>query len=417
MNRFKYRDNAGNYKEGEVRLEDYEAAMSRNMRTSAFVNAKYPDANPAYGSAWDQALTYNGIYPKGDPKLGILPTSVHEILSGQCMAKMSGAQLAGGATITSVNGPIGQSTPATRIFFPEVVMSIMDEYLRGNYDQEQSVYDSMFAVTDSIAADTFTVPMINTTAPSEQDARSISENAMPTNMVSISASQKSYALDQWSIGLQISEKAQRDINVDIVSIILREQAEGQRRRQLWRDLNRIVVGNIDSGEKALVPVDFKCTYDSTAGAGKITQKGWLEVMSDPDRIYEYDFVLGDMQAYMDWQNRDGRPIATDPATTGNTGNAGNYGLNAADLRLLNFRTMAPGFLRVPNGVVTTKTMLLLDSRYALRRVISTNASYSAIQEMVMQRTTAMRFDGASFVHRLRETAFLWLDYTNDAACS
>ena len=101
----------------------------------------------------------------------------------------------------------------------------------------------------------------------------------------------------------------------------------------------------------------------------------------------------------------------------NTGNAGNYGLNTSDVELINFRTMAPKFLRVPDGLVTTKSMCLFDSRYALRRVISTNAAYSAIQEMVMQRTTAMRFDGASFVNRLREEAFMLLDYTNDAACS
>jgi hypothetical protein len=419
MNKFRYRDHAGNIKDGEVRLEDYEMAMSRNMRTSAFVNAKYPDADPRFGTAWSQALKYNGIYPKAEPQFGILPSSVHEILSGQCATKMAGTQLAGG-TITSVNGPIGNSTPSTRIFFPELVLSIMDEYLQGMYDQEMSAYNSMFAITESVQSDIFTVPVINTTAPQAQDPTASSENAMPVNMVSISASQKSYAMSSWSIGLQISEKAQRDASIDLVSIILREQAEGQRRRQLWRDLNRVVIGNIDSGEKSLTPVDFKCTYDTTAAANTLTQKGWLGVLSDPDRIWEYDMILGDLQAYMDIQNRVGRPIATDPTATSaglNTGNAGTYGLNVADIEMINFRTMAPKFLRVPDGLVTTRTMCLFDTRYALRRVVATSAPFSAVQDMVMQRTTQMRFDGASFVNRLREEAFLWLDYSNDAACS
>jgi hypothetical protein len=416
---FKYKNNAGAICDGEVRLEDYQLAMSRGMRTSAFVNAKYPDADPRFGSAWDQALKYNGIYPKGEPKFGILPSTVHEILSGQCATKMAGVQIAGGS-IVSPNSPIGQSTPSTRLFFPETVLQIMDEYLRGEYMEEASAYNALFAVTESIAGDVFTAPLINTTAPAAQDSRPISENSLPTNMVSITASQNSYAINQVSIGLQLSDKAAKDASLDLVSIILREQAAGEQRRMLWRDLNRVVTGNPDSGESPLTPVDFKCTYDSTAAANTITQKGWLAVMSDPDRIYEYDMILGDLQAYQDIQNRAGRPLATDPtlpASGINTGNAGNYGLDVANPQLINFRTMSPRFLRVPDGLITTRTMCLLDTRYALRRVISSSVAYSAIEAMVLQRSTMMRFDSGSFVHRLRESALLWLDYTNDAACS
>lgn len=415
---FKYRDNAGNIKDGQVTLEDYRAAMSRNMRTSAYINTKYQDADPRFGSAWDQALKYNGIFLKEDPKYGILPSTIGDIMSGDCAAKLQGFQMAGyqlaGGTIASVNGPVGGSTPATRLFFGEIVLGIMDQYLRGDYTQEMTEFNKMFAVTESIPGEVFTIPKIDTTAPSAQDSRPIAENTMPTNMVTITASQVSYALNAWSIGLQISEKAQRDVSIPLVSIILQEQADGEMKRHLWRSLNRIVTGNPDAGESALTSVSFKNGgYDSTAAANTITQAGWLKVLSDPDRIHEYDYIIGDFDAYVAIQNRTGRPLAFDPTTSGlNTGNAGNYPLDTGTPRLINFGTMNPAFLRTPDGVIQAKSMLLLDSRRALRRVISTSAAYSAIENMVLQRVSVMRFDGASFIHRMRPESLLWLDYSN-----
>jgi hypothetical protein len=417
---FKYRDQSGNVKEGQVSLDDYRAAMSRNMRTSAYINAKYQDADPRFGNAWEQALKYNGIFTKEDPQYGILPTTVGEIMSGDCVNKMQGFQMAGfqlaGGTIASVNGPIGGSTPATRIFFPEVVLAIMDQYLRGDYTQEMNEWNKMFAVTETIPSEVFTIPKIDTTAPAAQDSRPITENSLPTNMVSITSSQVSYAMNSWSIGLQISEKAQRDVSIPLVSIILQEQADGEMKRHLWRSLNRIVTGNPDAGESALTPVSFKNDgYDSGAAANTITNSGWLSVLSDPDRIHEYDYILGDFDAYLAIMNRSGRPLAYDPTVPANginTGNAGSYGLDAGTPRLINFGTMNPAFMRTPTGVITNKSMLLMDSRRALRRVISSQAAYSAIENMVLQRVSVMRFDGASFIHRMREESLLWLDFSN-----
>jgi hypothetical protein len=416
---FRYRDHGGNVKEGQVALEDYRHAMSRNMRTSAYINTKYQDADPRFGSAWEQALKYNGIFTKEDTQYGIVPTTIGEAMSGDCVAKLQGFQMAGmqmaGGTISSVNGPIGGSTPATRVFMPEVFLSMMDEFLRADLSPELNEFNKMFAVTESINSEIFTIPKIDTTAPASQDSRPTSENALPANMVSITASQVSYAMSSWSLGLQISEKAQKDVSIPLVSIILQEQAEGEMKRHLWKSLNRIVTGNPDAGESALTPVDFKATYDTSAAANTITQAGWLNVLSDPNRIHEYDYILGDMDAYVAIQNRTGRPLMYDPTTTGvNTGNAGNYPLDTGTPRLINFGTMNPAFLRTPTGVIQNKSLLLMDSRRSLRRVVSTSAAYSAVENMVLQRVSVMRFDGASWIHRMRPESLLWLDFSNDS---
>lgn len=413
---FKYRDSAGNVKPGYMQLEDYQLGTRTRMGASAVVNARHRDADPAFGTAFEQGMKYLGIYPKGDPKFGILPTTIGEILSGECMSKLSGIQAATmqmGGTVVSPMNPTGGSTPATRIFFPEVVMNIMETSLRADYGMEESAWNRMFAVDQSIAGPVFVQPTIDTSAPAMQDSRPISQNALPTNMVSISASQTAHAMSTVSIGLQISDEAMQHTTIDLVGTIVREQAMGARLRRLFRDLGRVVTGNPDAGESALTDVGFKATYDSAAAATTITHKGWLKVLFDPDRVYGFDFILGDMDAYLAIQNRTGRPIAFDPTTSGiNTGNAGTYGLDTGTPVPLNFATSSPSFLICPSGVIPANTVVLFDSRYALSRVTNVNAAYSAVEQLVLQRASAMRFDMAEFVYRLRTAAFLRVNYTN-----
>lgn len=59
---FKYRDSSGNIKEGTLSLEDYRIAADHNMRTSAVVNSRHSDADPQFGSAFEQGAKYLGIF-------------------------------------------------------------------------------------------------------------------------------------------------------------------------------------------------------------------------------------------------------------------------------------------------------------------------------------------------------------------
>ena len=53
---FKYRDSSGNLKNGYMALEDYQHASNNNMRASGVVNARHADADPQYGSAFEQGM-------------------------------------------------------------------------------------------------------------------------------------------------------------------------------------------------------------------------------------------------------------------------------------------------------------------------------------------------------------------------
>ncbi len=408
---FKYRDSSGNIKEGYMTLDDYRLAADHNMRAAAVVNARHSDADPNFGSAFQQGCKYLGIFPKGDRKYGIMPTTIKHILDGTCTQQMSGFQLAGG-TIVSPKGPIGGSTPASRLFFPEIVLGFIEEELQGSYGPEQAAFDQMFAINNAITSEVWTQPVINTTAPQAQDARIIGQNSLPTNMVSITASQSSKALGAVSIGLQISEAAMRDATVDLVAIIVREQAMGQRMRNLWRDLNAVITGNVDAGETAITPTDFT-DYDANAGAGEVTHAGYLKLLWDPNRIYNFNMLFGTLESYLAIERRSGRPLAYDPNTgTVNLGNEGSYGLNPGNPTLINFATSTPRYLVVPDGVVPANQWVMIDTRYALMRVTNVAANYAATEQQILTRSSFFRFDLSEFVCRFREDAIKVIDFSN-----
>jgi hypothetical protein len=409
---FKYRDSSGNIKTGYMSLDDYRLAADHNMTASSVVNARHADADPNFGSAFEQGMKYLGIFPKGDRKYGILPTTIRQIVDGTCTQQMSGFQLAGGNSIVSPKAPIGGSTPASRIFYPEIILSTLESELTADYGMEESAWNSMFAMNSSITSEVWTQPMINTTAPQSQDMRPIGQNQLPASMVSITSSQTSKALGAISIGLQISEQASRDATVDLISIIVREQAMGQRMRQLWRDLNQVITGNADAGESAITPTDFT-DFDANAGAGEITHVGWTKCLWSPDRIYNWDMMFGPLDSYLAIERRSGRPLAYDPATSGvNVGNAGTYGINPGNPTLINFATAQPRYLVVPDGVVPANQFVQLDSRYALARVTNVAAAFSAIEQMVLQRSMAMRFDISEMTYRLRAESIRVIDFSN-----
>jgi len=408
--KFTYRNTAGNFVEGEISLHDYEMAAQLGVRTSQVINAKYPDCDATLGTAWEQGRKSVGIFRKDQPELGIRSTTVREILNGDCMRNAGLMQLSGGS-IVAPSVPVGGSTPTSLYFLPETILETVEENLQADYGPEMAMFERLIADSLSIAGPVYTQPVINTEAPEEHDARPIAQNSLPRNLVSISASQTSRTVPTEAMGLQISDQAVQLSTLNLVSIILQKQMLGAKKRMLWRDISALVSGNKDAGEIALTAKPIT-DYDSSAGAGVITQKSMLNILYRPDRIHQYDAVLCTLDDYMAIQNRSGRPLMFDPKTTGtNTGDAGSYGLDVTIASPANFAQLGvPMVFIVPDGLWAAQQMLFLDTRYALRRVTNTLASYSAIQAQILQRSNFMRFDVGLIIHRLFEDAFLLVDY-------
>ena len=410
---FKYRDSSGNLKEGFFSLDDYRIAANNNMSASMVVNARHSDFDPTYGSAFHQGQAYLGIFPRGIPERGIIATSVREVLDGTCASKLSGLQLATGATIVSPNTPVGNSTPVTRLWFAETIRDFIESEMQADYGMEEAAFNGMFAINETINSEVWTQPVIDTTAPGAQDFKPIAQNSLPTQMISISASQTSKALGAVSLGLQISDQALRSASFPLVATIVQSQARGSRIRTLFRALNDVIVGNKDAGESALTPVSFKTAFDTTAAANTITHSGYVRMLWNPERTYFWDYMIGRLDTYLSIENRVGRPIGFDPKTSGlNSGNEGNYGINPGNPQLLNFAASPPKFLAVPEGVIPAYQMLMLDSRDALMRVTNVAANYAETERQVMQRTNFWRWDFSEIIVRFREEALALIDFSN-----
>jgi len=409
--KFKYVNTSGNVQEGELKLEDYKTAAKLGMSVSGYLNAKYRDADPKYGTAWEQGLQTLGIHLKDDPSRGIRATTVEQLMEGTTIQMAGEGTNVPGGTIVAPSGST-TSSPSTRVFFPEVILQTMQEKLLEDYSQEMQIWGNMIAMRETIDSEVYIQPKIDVTNPRAERSTPISQNALPHNMISITASETSKAVPTVSIGLQISEQAQRRASVDLVTTILAQAAEGERLANLWSDISKVVSGNVDAGESALTAT-LGTTFDTGFTGGAVTQKGWLKMLYNQDRKVTYDSIICDLDSFLAIQNRSGRPLVYDPSTAGpNVGALGTYGLNV-EPNLLNWSVGVPNVMIVPDGTIPASHLLAFDSRYALREVVNASAAYSATEEMVLQRTSVFRFDTARLLERMydSEGVFLYVDFS------
>jgi len=391
-------------KQGQLTLEDYRTASENGMSVSQLLALKYPDADvEKYGSVFKQGQQSLGIYTKAIPERGILATTVGDMLSGKIKPAMAGGSLSGGGT--GIVAPSQQgTTPSTRVFFPETVLQIINDTLYGNQDLEQQVWNSMISGTETIPTEMFTQPKINTSAPRAVDSAPISQNALPRTMVSITTSETAKSITTNSIGLQISQQALQRTSLDLLGIIFAQQAAGESQRDLWRDITAIKAGNLDTGDAALSVADFN-SYDSAATTGVVTQKGWLKFLWDPTRAIQIDSIITDLDTFLAIQQRTGRPVIYDPNTGG--ASVGNVGTALLDVtpQQANINIPEPRVLIVDTSVLGANIIMGFDSRFAIRQVVNASASYSATEEMVMQRSNFFRVDWGRMAYRLYDTAF------------
>jgi hypothetical protein len=127
---------------------------------------------------------------------------------------------------------------------------------------------------------------------------------------------------------------------------------------------------------------------------------WLNSNGKKRRI---DWVVTDILGALAIQNRSGRPVIV--------------GDNGTSVRInTNERVANPTWNDEVNVFITDDanwpagTVMGIDSRYAIQRVTSTNASYEATENFVLRRSTAMRFDYGSLSRRLYNDAFECLTF-------
>lgn len=374
-------DRTGQQQEFTPTLEMYRDAYAQGLTLPQYLERQV-SVDQSYGTAFEQVLASEGLFLRRDKTTGLRPPTMHQVLDGG-MDRSMGVTRPDGSQALTVAG---------RLLFPAVLMQLIESQLMDDWSSYEGVYNRMVAVTDPVSSPRADQPIINLTAPRTSLAQPIAQGAEPISMVGISLSDKSYRIPTFSIGFEITDEAAKSSAVDLVGIALREQAIGQRIALINTSLSQMINGDPDLGMTALT-AENASTYDAAITAGVMTNKGWVKWLRKDWTKLTIDWVICDIDTYLAIEQRTNRPtIFTD------TGN---------DMRLTSMPQAAnpgiPGsvnFFIVDNSLIGTNTLVGIDSRKAIRKVVYTEGSYSAVENFVLRKTSAMRFDFAEASFRM-----------------
>lgn len=378
-------DASGQRQEFTPKLEHYAEAFGKGLSLRQYYTQTLPTDEDKYGNAFDQVLASSGLFLKADKQTGIKPPTVASLLSN------------GGADVNmALTRPDGTNslTITGRLLFPATIMELADQFLLADDSTYNALFDSMVAVTQNIDTPHAYQPLINVTGPRASRAQPISQMAEPVNLASISLSERSIKVPTFAIGVEISSEAQRATTLDLVGIAIREQALGERSARVNEAIKALVDGDTDLGISALSAVNSS-TFDSDATGGVMTNKAWIKILREKWRYQQYSHVICAVDDYLAIENRLGRPVVVDNDGTGRLTSMPSA-LNP------NFPTTLPVFLLDDSSLLGAGTVVLIDRNKAIRKVVYTNAQYSAVEEFVMRRSTAFRFDFSEGYFRLLE---------------
>jgi hypothetical protein len=109
--------------------------------------------------------------------------------------------------------------------------------------------------------------------------------------------------------------------------------------------------------------------------------------------------LASEDAAIDVDLRKGKPtVFTDTSAAGNR--------FPGEYTVANGSVPAPTMLLLPASIIGADRLVAFDRSMALRQVTNINANYSAIENFVLRRAQAMRFDYGTALFKFMDQAFM-----------
>jgi len=186
------------------------------------------------------------------------------------------------------------------------------------------------------------------------------------------------------------------VNLDLITLAIARQVANERNARANENLVAVVSGDPDMGQGSLSSLGKSVTalsLDAAATAG-ITQLAWMKWLYANSKKRRITHLVTDIDGALAIENRTGRPTVQQDNPGSKRINNNVYVSNPT------WAPELPIFIADPGVGWPAKTVLGIDSRSALHRVTSTNASYSAIEEFALRRGSAMRFDFGQITRRL-----------------
>lgn len=374
----------------------YRAAFDNGMSFEQWINRQYADADPKHGTAFNQLLASEGIFLRPVKEYGVRASTMDEILNGK-------GQMQAGGTI------IKEGVPASRILFPAAYLSVIEDKLLVDLNVTPNAFEGMIAVDDSINNDRFERPQLHYSKPEAARHSIISQLAMPNTMLGITVSELSRKIPTFSLGLEVSDQALKATTLDLVGLALARQAAVERNERAQNYISQMLNGDTDNGMAALSSISGKVlnasTLDGTTlGVGVLSQKAWIKWLFNNHLKRKITHVVTDLDTAMAIENRTGKP-------TNYTDNPNSPRIDAIPTMLNQAWDFNTKVFITDDPNWPAHTIMGFDARYAIHRVKSLTATYEAVEQLVMRRSTQMRFDFGEVVYRLFDEAFEVLTLT------
>lgn len=382
--------NPAEFVEIEVSSQDYKEAARHNLNLSQYLSQKHhmKTDEARYGSVFSQCLQAAGMFLRSDRSTGLRAPTLAEVMDDRI-------------NMAGIVGPSGdgEHTPSGRLLYPETILRVMEQELRTDESDFLSTWNRMMANTLTIGTEKFDQPLINANHNEATRSKGISQGTEPANMVGITVSDISRRVPVKSIGLTITDQAMAATTLDLVSLIMGAQSRGERIANAHEILNGILNGDIDMQETGVASKGTFADLDSGIdAAGEMSHKALVKYLREDYKKLQPNLLLMDLDTAFAVEARTGKPVRA----SNYNGEGTNFPLEPTVDNLL---AQAPPILIVDSEIIGANTIVGLDTRYAIRRVVNVNAAYSAIEQFVMRRITAFRVDYGETAYTLYKDAF------------
>lgn len=395
----KFFDRDGQIQDVKLDVTIHQKAAEAGLTLPQYINREYATNAERYGAAFDQMLASLGMFFKKEGNTGIKPPSLEEIITGK--AALNVASLTGDGREAGVI--VQEAQPASRIVFPAVFLEAIESALHNDYTSYVGQFNQLIAIDDSINSNRFEQPLLNYGNIDGTVAKPIGQLAQPETMIGITISDVARKIPTFSLGLEVSYEAMKATTLDLVAMAMTRQAEFQQAHLVDTYIQNFLNGDTDMGYAALAQVKASSFDASITTNGTLTQKAWVSWLRQNFRKRHIDWVFCDLATALSIENRSGRPIVTqdDP--------------NSPRINPLphvsNPQWQNVQIFLMEDGLIPTGTIMGIDSRYAIRRVRNAQAAYQAIEQYVLRKSEALRWDFGEVAYRMFDDAFSVLSLT------
>lgn len=393
MKVLKYHATSG-IKDLPLGLEDYRKAEQAGLPLPQYLANTYPDADPKFGGVFQQACAQAGLILRSDRESGMLSPMLSSVLHASDSA-------AGGLMVRD-------GISASRYLFPAAVLATVEDKLKRDLSTAQTVLNSMISLDTSINSEKFErmVTSYNDVETSDA-AQYVAQGALPPTIMRITASDVSVKIPSRAFMVDISDQAVRGSTIDMFTLSIQRWLEVQGNNRAFTHFLTLLNGNSDYGMSSLSSRTTTAVSLDAAATTGLTHASWIKWLAKNQASRTITHVVTDLNGYLAIEGRAGQPTSTNSGTAQGIGGKANTTVTVANpLWPTDVKVFIIQDARWPAG-----TIMGLDRRYAILRVTSALAAYSAIENVLMKRTTQMRMDVGDLLMRQFDDAFDVLTYT------